>query len=256
MRIPGRRIAALILFSLIFVGNAIAAPLTDPYDETLQRAYTYVWFAASTQNPKGLFFHEATGLFAEAAELRPEETEPHLMAAIAYQLLGEYSLAEKHYIAAAGNADDPAIWVLLADFYTTRGRLDEAERIYRESIDSGHAVVAANIGVADIAMRRQQYHEAIPYLESALDLRPDHVRGMVLLAESYLEIGEPEHALELLEPLDRDHVWYLPYHVQMARIHEALGNQEDACYFANYVVWRDGEKSVEQIFEKLNCSDF
>lgn len=256
MRIPGRRIAVWIFICMLGIGKVWAASLEDPYEEMLQRAYTYIWFAASTQNPKGLFFREATGLLAVAAELEPDQAEPHLMAAIAYQLLGEYDLAERHYIQAAENAEDPAVWVLLADFYLARGRFDEAEKLYREARDNGHAVVLANVGLAEIAIRRQQYHEAMHYLETALEHQPYHVRSLVLLAGAYLAIGEPEQALEVLEPLNKDLVWYLPYHVQMARIHQALGNYEEACYFAGYVLWRDGEADAEQLFGPLKCDDF
>lgn len=255
MRIPSCRIAALIFLGLICIGSAVAAQ-QDPYDAMMQRAYTYVWFAASTQNPHGLFFHEATGLFADAAELRPDQAEPHLMAAIAYQLLGEYSLAEQHYIRAAESADDPAVWIMLADLYALRGRLDEAEKLYRQLLNDGHALVLANIGLADLAIRRQQYHEAFPYLETALAQKPYHVQGMVLLAEAYLETGEPEQALETLEPLNAAAVWYLPYHIQMARIHAALGNQEEACYFASYVLWREPEINHEHLFGHLICDEF
>ncbi len=256
MRIPGRRTATLLLLCAICIGHVFAASQDEPYEEILQRAYTYVWFAASTQNPKGLFFREATGLFAEAAELRPDQAEPLLMAAMAYQFLGEYSLAEEHYIRAAEQADDPAVWVLLADFYVTRGRLVEAEKLYRDALDNGYAVVPANVGLAEIALRRQQYHAAFEHLETALEQKPYHIRALVLKAGAYLESGEPERALEVLETVNPDLVWYLPYHVQMARIHAALGNHEAACYFVEYVLWRDGEIDAEQWFGNLNCDDF
>lgn len=254
MRISVLRMAPVVIAIAIFIGSAVAAPQPDPYDVILDRAYTYVWFAASTQNPKGLFFHEATGLFAEAAELRPGDPEPQLMAAVAYQVLGEYAQAEKHYVAAAENAEDPAVWLLLADLYLSRGRLDEAEIIYREAIENQRAVVTALIGLGEVAARRHHFDEAIQHFEAALEREPGHVRGVVMLARAYLDTGQPEQALERLETLNKDRVWQLSYHAEMARTHAALGDQESACYFVNYVTWRDGEELLGDLPEELACS--
>jgi len=73
--------------------------------------------------------------------------------------------------------------------------LNVAEDIYKAiGIDAEY--IEAYLMMADFRLARGEPEEAMPFIEQLLDFAPENALGLHYLAEAYLELGQPEDALE------------------------------------------------------------
>src|SRR5690348_3584999 len=79
------------------------------------------------------------------------------------------------------------------------GRLQEAERLYREILKSqpNHADANHNLGV--LAMQVGQYAAGLPYLYAALMSFPSRAQYSLSYAEALLATGQARDALSVLD---------------------------------------------------------
>jgi tetratricopeptide (TPR) repeat protein len=105
----------------------------------------------------------------------------------------------------SGTPDAPQL--ALADVCLHLGRLDEAERHYREVLarDAGNA--RAHLGLGRLAVERGRPGDALPHLERSASSRLTPQAARVLLAQAYQQLGDPaaadrERALAVSLPVD------------------------------------------------------
>ena len=124
--------------------------------------------------------------------------------------------------------DSSRVRYQLARAYAAAGRVEDAERSYRQLLDSPAYGVQARVEAAALLRRNGQLAAAAPLLSQALALAPDHRKGLLLLGEVLLEQGRPgkalPHWLRLaeLEP----HNWRVQGH--LSRAYSELGQDAEA----------------------------
>ena len=116
----------------------------------------------------------------------------------------------------------------LARAYAAGGRMEDAERSYRQLLDSPVYGVQARLEAAALLRHNGKLAAAEPLLSQALALAPDHREGLLLLGEVLLEQGRPgaalPHWLRLaeLEP----HTWRVQG--QLSKAYSLLGRDAEA----------------------------
>lgn len=91
--------------------------------------------------------------------------------------------------------DSSRVRYQLARAYTAAGRAADAERAYRQLLDSPAYGVEARVEAAVLLRHNGQLAAAEPLLSQALALAPDHRAGLLLLGEVLLAQGRPGEAL-------------------------------------------------------------
>ena len=91
--------------------------------------------------------------------------------------------------------DSSRVRYQLARAYAAAGRAADAERTYRQLLDSPAYGVPARVEAAALLRHHGQLAAAEPLLSQALALAPDHREGLLLLGEVLLEQGRPAEAL-------------------------------------------------------------
>ena len=124
--------------------------------------------------------------------------------------------------------DSSRVRYQLAHAYAAAGRVADAERSYRQLLDSPAYGVRARVEAATLLQHNGQLAAAEPLLLQALVLVPDHREGLFLLGEVLLEQGRPGEALShwlrlaQLEP----HNWRVQGH--LSRAYSKLGRKAEA----------------------------
>ena len=91
----------------------------------------------------------------------------------------------------------------LAKIELDRGRFDRAERLYREALREGRDPVAGHLGLAEVALRRDERASAVRAAKEAMEARPHSPRPHVFLARFYR--GTPLAVHHLFEAERRGH---------------------------------------------------
>ena len=124
--------------------------------------------------------------------------------------------------------DSSRVRYQLARTYAAAGRVADAERTYRQLLDSPIYGVPARVEAAALLRHNGQLAAAEPLLSQALALAPDHRTGLLLLGEVLLEQERPSEALAHwlclaeLEP----HNWRVQGH--LSRAYNQLGRDAEA----------------------------
>ena len=123
--------------------------------------------------------------------------------------------------------DSSRVRYQLARAYAASGRVADAERVYRQLLDSPYGV-PARVETAALLRHNGQLAAAEPLLSQALALAPDHRAGLLLLGEVLLEQGRPgealTHWLRLAELEPRN--WRVQGH--LSRAYSQLGRDAEA----------------------------
>jgi hypothetical protein len=115
----------------------------------------------------------------------------------------------------------------LGDVYFQRGRLVEAEKSYRTSLELDPKDVDTRAHLGQCLLRQKKFAEARPLLEGVMLEKPEHDYGhtMMALAETLTALGETDNALLYWQHITQTHS-YPRAKVQMAELYLAK-NQPD-----------------------------
>ena len=115
----------------------------------------------------------------------------------------------------------------LGDVYFQQGKLAEAEKCYRASLERDPQDIDARAHLGQCLLRLNRPAEARPLLESVMHEKPDHDYGhtMMALAETLTALGEKDNALLYWQHITQNHS-YPRAKVQLAEIYAAK-NQTD-----------------------------
>jgi arylsulfatase A-like enzyme/tetratricopeptide (TPR) repeat protein len=89
----------------------------------------------------------------------------------------------------------------LAQFFVSRGRLGEAEKIYTEGLAGNPRLSQANILLGTIYQKTGRTAQALSCLEKALDQEPQNIRLRLEVAARFADLGNKEKSLEILKNL-------------------------------------------------------
>ena len=128
----------------------------------------------------------------------------------------------------ASRPDSSRVRYQLARAYAATGRVADAERTYRQLLDSPAYGVEARVEAAALLRHNGQLAAAEPLLVQALAHAPDHRTGLLLLGEVLLAQGRPgealTHWLRLAELAPRN--WRVQGH--LSRAYSELGQTAEA----------------------------
>lgn len=131
--------------------------------------------------------------------------------------------------AARQDVGDPRWPYFRGVLLTEEGQLDQAEAAFRASMERSEFELAPFAALADLLLQRLRSEEAVALYEQILARDPKHLASRVALARFALESGDPDRAVERLQPIADDagpyqrDVDYL-----LGQAHRRLGRPDEA----------------------------
>jgi tetratricopeptide (TPR) repeat protein len=104
-------------------------------------------------------------------------------------------------IKALVNNPDAALLSRLGQIYFLQGRLEDAERSFRQAMEWNPSDYNPYLSLAKIALQRHQNDEALNYLNQAKLLAPDEYSVLYSLATTYQQLGRRTDAARVQETL-------------------------------------------------------
>lgn len=151
-------------------------------------------------------FDEAKEAYAAAAERFPNEAAPLLLTANYYLRQGLRDEAEVHFRHLTEVAPSFSSWAALGGFLAQDGeRDDEAEAAYlagRELATEDKRILADRV-LASFYYSRERYDDAEKVLTDSLAERPDDLDLLYVLARFYAARGDEERADQMIEEATR-----------------------------------------------------
>jgi tetratricopeptide (TPR) repeat protein len=86
----------------------------------------------------------------------------------------------------------PRIWI--AQTLTSLDSLPEAQEMYQEAVEQDSTNADAYRGVGVVYLLQKNWPDAIPPLERASQIEPEHIQGLIWLAQAYSNSGEIDKA--------------------------------------------------------------
>lgn len=102
-------------------------------------------------------------------------------------------------------AEDGERLMDMAELYFQLGHVEDAERVTDKLLELDHSTIEPLLMKVEIAIQREQWDEAIQWLENARAIDADHPEMLVTSADCYRAMGLPEVALTFLEQLVEQH---------------------------------------------------
>lgn len=129
--------------------------------------------------------------------------------------------------AAALAPQNPAPRLGMGTVYWELGQFDDAEKCLRDTLRLNPRSEQASFELANIAVRRHRYEEAIPLLQKYLSARPDALAARADLGLAYVHTGRFQNAAEELgKALDSDEKGDIHYQFSVAL--RKLGRKAEA----------------------------
>jgi hypothetical protein len=115
----------------------------------------------------------------------------------------------------------------LGDLYFRKGKLEEAEKCYRTSLERDATDIDARAHLGQCLLRQKNAAEALPLLQSVLQENPKHDYGysMMALAETYTALGNEEYAVQTWKIVTENHS-YPRAKVQLAELYLKQGQKD------------------------------
>lgn len=85
-------------------------------------------------------------------------------------------------------------YLKIANGLSSKGRMDDVIAIYEKALSIDPSCIDAHRGLGEAYIRTGRSQEAFFNLQAAVDMDPNDVRTLFLLAETYMEINEPASA--------------------------------------------------------------
>jgi tetratricopeptide (TPR) repeat protein len=157
-----------------------------------------------------------------------ETAESHLLMATAHMRAGDNpaALAELQK-AAALNPKLPLVHSLMGRALLRTGDQAGALVAFTRELQVNPNDFQANLELADLKKREQQFDAAEPYLRRALRMRPLDPGARFAMAGLHVSRGESEAALGQLEALVADEPQFTEAHVLLATVYYRLQRRED-----------------------------
>ncbi|WP_090775584.1 tetratricopeptide repeat protein [Shouchella lonarensis] len=187
--------------------------------------------------------YSATGQFEEALALYEQSADEKKMSPTTMHQFGLTAYQAKDYVVAIEQLEavktlDPdftSVYAPLAAAYEAEGRLDEALETVKTGMKLDEFNDALPLLAGRLALKKQAYEQAEPYLRQAMALNPANVEALQVLSMLLREQDRPEELLELIlharefEEVDVLFTWHEAYaHAALERYDEAAKKYEEA----------------------------
>jgi tetratricopeptide (TPR) repeat protein len=144
-------------------------------------------------------YDEALGYLIRSILKDPREPLPHLYLAQLYEHTGQADYAEKEYLTAINLSPlNQTAHVGLGEFYFDRGRLQEAEEQFRESLRAARTL-RGYWGLGLVCWREGRYTEAERAFHEAEALDPSSGRAHIMMGLLYTDTKRNREALRELQ---------------------------------------------------------
>lgn len=156
--------------------------------------------------------------FERFVNLAPNSWQADLFRGDVERQHGRLSAAlELYQNAAAQQPENPAPMLGMGTVYWELGQFDNAEKCLRDTLRLSPRSEPAAFELANIAVRRHHYQEAIPLLENYLSARPDALAARADLGLAYFHMDRFADAVrELGRALDSDDKGDIHYQLSIA----------------------------------------
>jgi tetratricopeptide (TPR) repeat protein len=156
--------------------------------------------------------------FERFVSLAPNSWQADLFRGDIERQHGRLSAAlELYQKAAAQQPENPAPLLGMGTAYWELGQFDSAEKCLRDTLRLSPQSEPAAFELANIAVRRHHYQEAIPLLEKYLSGRPDALAARADLGLAYFHMDRfPDAVKELSKALDSDEQGDIHYQLSIA----------------------------------------
>lgn len=95
--------------------------------------------------------------------------------------------------------DNPQVLALAGQIYRKLGKATAAAECWKTCVERDPTLVAAHIGLGEIALERGEYEEAGGHLRRAASLKPTYPGFSLRLAEAAMNLGKGDEAASILE---------------------------------------------------------
>ncbi|MCZ6560563.1 MAG: tetratricopeptide repeat protein [Gammaproteobacteria bacterium] len=141
----------------------------------------------------------AKAAYSNAIILDPDAPQWPFYLAIHHEEVGELAAAAKLYSESLTIAPQMAgTWLRFAEVLLETGDLLNSENAFRRTLSLERGQVVAIAGLGTIALRREQYRNAINAFEAALRIQPEATQLHYRLAMAYRNLGNRDQAIEHL----------------------------------------------------------
>jgi tetratricopeptide (TPR) repeat protein len=187
-------------------GESLAAPAAATSEAAAQYTVTLKLAGKSRQ------------AFERFVSLSPDSWQADLFRADVERQHGALPAAlELYQKAAAQQPENPAPLLGMGTVYWELGQYDDAEKCLRDTLRLNARSEQAAFELANIAVRRHRYDDAIPLLQNYLSARPDALAARADLGLAYVHTGQFRNAVEeLSKALDSDAKGDIHYQMSVA----------------------------------------
>jgi len=155
-----------------------------------------------------------------------------LLASVAHRQTGVFRDATSYWESATtGTPHAPIALVNLGRMAEERGRLDRAERLYREALELDPTIAKANNNLGTIFARREQYEEARRLFELELANHPANVEALFNLGLLYEVTGAAERSVEFWDRAILADPRFRPAYDELIAHFEGRGDAERAASY-------------------------
>lgn len=141
---------------------------------------------------------EAVAALESAVQADPMHWKSHNNLALAYIDVGEFEMAEVHYLESVAIEPQPAIYNDLGYVLESQGLPDEAADMYRASLELAPDSATAHYNLAAYLVRAEEYLEAETHLRAAIATQPS-AEAYRALATVLEHMGRKEQARDELD---------------------------------------------------------
>lgn len=137
---------------------------------------------------------KAQSFFANIIRANPENSYAHHALGLVYRKLLKYGEAYNHILKALQL--NPEYEAAYPDFVSVNGKLEWAEKTFRELVDARPDIAAGHYGLAYLYSLQLRYEEQYDAAKKALALRPELAAARLLIADYYYSTGRYAETLE------------------------------------------------------------
>ena len=190
---------------------------------------------------------EAITDFERALEIDPGFAMAHDYLGVAYQHVGNTTLAGRHLLRATelvGKLTETERYKIVGDYALYRRDFDRGIANLQALIALDPRNAAAHINLGECYVGKFQYDQAIRELEQSARLQPED-RVMLNLADAYLMKGDTPHALFLTRGVLRNNPSNVPAREYLGKIQLVSGQLSEARHTFEGLLADDGVEESE-----------
>ncbi len=156
-------------------------------------------FAAALSVKQPAVWHDSVSLYENALAFYPNARAAHNNLGMEQMLGGDVQESIRSFNRALAIQPDPKTKINLAAAYVRLGRLDDAEKIYREVLASDPDLAESEYGLGNIEQKRGNLSDAVQHYRKAIGIDPEYFNAYNNLGGVYLQMKDWTNAVAILK---------------------------------------------------------